>query len=347
MAKRSVASKLEGMTVTPEVRRLSQSGPVLVTGASGFIGRHLLEHSSATSTDVRTLPRDAFTALCESAHKVDSVHQVLRGCSTVVHLAARAHVLEEQASPALLDIYRKTNVAGTHALARAAAALGVRRFIFVSSIRVNGGISRRPFQAADVPAPAEPYAVSKYEAELGLWDIARVTGLEVVVVRPPLVYGPDVKANFLRLLGLSASGLPLPLGAVSGLRSLISIWNLCDLLLCCATHPAAIGQTLLASDGEDISLPRLIRVLAAAMGRPCRVFRAPLSVVRAVAGMLGQRSTFDKLTASLQVDISATRDALGWEPPVPLHDGLTRTARWYREGVLDKRAQLREAKELS
>lgn len=324
------------MIAMADLRCAPDTQRVLVTGASGFIGTHLVEHLSVMQREVRILSREAFAGLCsESGATMAGVF--LRGCQAVVHLAARAHVLDET-NAAALGLYRDINRDATFALARAAAAAGVRRFIFLSSIRVNGGTTQRLFQPSDTPAPEEPYAISKYEAEQGLWKIADDTGLEVVVVRPPLVYGPGVKANFLRLLKLSASGVPLPLGSVSGVRSLVSVWNLCDLIARCLDHPDAVGQTFLAGDDEDITLPNLVRTLAGGMGRPCRVFRSPPALVRAGAVGLGKGATFDKLTAPLQVDISETKRLLDWKPPMSLSEGLVRTAQWYAQAVLVKRA---------
>ena len=301
-------------------------GAVLVTGATGFVGAHLVSTLMATDVDVRPLARSDFDRIAAG----ESGKTSLEGCDTVVHLAARAHVLDET-SPALLDVYRKTNRDATLILARAAAAVGVRRFVFVSSIRVNGSSSSRPFRSEDPPHPEEPYALSKYEAELGLWRVAEETGLEVVVVRPPLVYGPGVKANFRRLLGLAATGLPLPFASIEGRRSLISVHNLVDVLRICLQHRNAPGRTLLVSDGKDISLPSLIRELAAGMDRPSRLFPMPAGLVRALAALVGRAETFDKLAASLQVDPTDTFSALGWRPPISLTDGLRETARWYAE----------------
>jgi nucleoside-diphosphate-sugar epimerase len=298
---------------------------VLVTGASGFIGRHLVTALESAGHSVSVLPR---AGLEQAALGVSPTE--LTGCSSVVHLAGRAHVLGET-SEALLDVYRKVNRDMTLRLARVARQAGVRRFIFVSSIRVNGSSSVRPFRGDDPPQPDDPYAISKYEAELGLWRISAETGLEVVVVRPPLVYGPGVKANFLRLLRLAASGLPLPLASVAGTRSLIGVRNLSDLLCVCITHDAAPGCTLLASDGEDVSLPELIKLLGVAMGRPVRLFALPVVLLRGLTSIVGQRETFEKLSASLQVDSSSTRELLNWRPPVTLSDGLRETARWYSE----------------
>ncbi|GIL05544.1 MAG: UDP-glucose 4-epimerase [Betaproteobacteria bacterium] len=315
---------------------------VAVTGASGFIGSALCRDLREQGLEVVAAVRDRValdaarvSVVGEIGPKVDW-RPTLRGCDAVVHLAGRVHVASRADESALVP-YRRVNRDGSVALAEQAAELGVRRFVFVSTILVNGPDSSRPFLASDVPAPRDPYAISKLEAELALSDLAARTGMELVIVRPPLVYGPDVRANFLRLLKLAASGIPLPLAGVPGVRSFISRWNLNDLLILCLRHPAAAGRVILASDGEDISLPDLIRHLAHAMGRPCRLFSAPPGVLRTIAGSLGARSVVDKLFASLRVDISETRSVLGWNPPVPLREGLTRTAVWYsrsRAGAL-------------
>lgn len=302
----------------------ASSASVLLTGATGFVGGHLLTMLEAAGTKVVCIDRRALDQLAAG----ESLAALMRGSAGVVHLAARAHVLGET-SATLLDFYRAANRDLTLSLARAAVAAGVPRFVFVSSIRVNGSSNSTPFRPDDAPAPDEPYARSKYEAEQGLWDIAAATDLEIVVVRPPLVYGPGVKGNFRRLLALAASGLPLPLASVKGMRSLIGVRNLCDLLQVCLRHPAAAGRTFLASDGHDISLPMLIRELAIGMSRPVRMISMPAWFVRGVATLAGKASTFDKLTASLEVDSSATFAALDWRPATSLQDGLHETARWY------------------
>jgi len=315
---------------TDHLQRRTESetcGPVAVTGSSGFVGTHLLSALQARGFQVCTLGRSTLgeIARCDLGERVP-----LRACEAIIHLAARAHVLDDR-SVSLLELYRKANRDTTLKLARAASEAGVRRFVFVSSIRVNGSSSSRPFGPGDVARPEEPYAISKHEAEVGLWKIAETTGLEVVVVRPPLVYGPGVKANFRRLLRLAALGVPLPLASIDGLRSLIGVRNLCDLLRRCVDHRAAPGRTLLVSDGEDIALPTLVRELAAGMGRPARLFSMPPGLLRALANLVGKGATFDKLTASLQVDASETFEVLSWRPPVSLREGLRETARWFAD----------------
>ena len=303
---------------------------VCVSGGSGFIGKHAA--ATLLSSHVRVVPLSR-SMLTSKRDDMPAMAAALAGCDAVLHLAARAHVLTETSSTPLAD-YRAANRDVTLALANAASYAGARRFVFVSSIGVNGTSNSRPFRPGDAPAPEEPYAISKYEAELGLQEIAAKSELQVVIVRPPLVYGPEVKGNFLRLLKLSASGIPLPLGSVPGVRSLISVWNLCDLLIRCLEHPAAAGRIFLAADGEDIALPHLIRTLARGMDRPSRLFPAPLAVLRAGAKALGKRATFDKLTESLRVDISETKRVLQWEPPLSLAAGLARTAQWYAQATL-------------
>lgn len=305
-----------------------ETGPVVVTGATGFVGASLARRLDAAGFQARPLSREMLQRITD--HRGDR-SDLLGGSGCVVHLAARAHVLDESSTDQL-EIYRQVNRDMTLKLARAASSEGVRRFVFVSSIRVNGSSSERAFRPQDTPRPEEPYAISKFEAEQGLWEIAAATGLEVVVVRPPLVYGPGVKANFRRLLGLAASGLPLPLATVTGRRSLIGLSNLCDLLQRCLSHPAASGKTLLVSDGDDITLPDLLRELAAGMARPARLFPMPQGLLRALAVLAGQGSTFDKLVASLQIDSAQTFDLLAWRPPVSVSVGLRETARWYAEG---------------
>jgi nucleoside-diphosphate-sugar epimerase len=216
-------------------------------------------------------------------------------------------------------------------LAEQAAALGVRRLVFLSSIGVLGihTNGRGPFFVSDAPAPVEDYAISKWEAEQALWAVSARTGLEVVVVRLPLVYGPGAKGNLLRLASLVARGLPLPLGALRNQRSLVGLSNLVDLLRLCAAHPAAAGQTLLVSDGQDLSTPQLIRLLAEGMNKPAHLLPMPEGVLRAAGSLFGKRAEVDRLVESLQVDSRYTAELLGWTPPVSVEDGVREMGRWY------------------
>ena len=247
----------------------------------------------------------------------------LEGVDTVLHLAARVHVMNEKASDPL-TAFRDVNTAGTLNLARQAAAAGVRRLVFLSSIKVNGEHTApgRPFTADQPAQPEDPYGQSKWEAEQGLQAVSAETGLEVVVVRPPLVYGPGVKANFLKLMNAVARGTPLPLGAVDNRRSLLALDNLTDLLLRCVEQPAAAGHTFLASDGQDLSTPDLVRALARAMGRPARLWPVPVAWLRMAGKLLGRGPQIDRLIGSLQVDIGHTRRVLGWTPRLTVEQGL-------------------------
>lgn len=309
---------------------------IALTGANGFIGSALCRDLTERGHDVVAVVRGRVPVDAPKVVVIGDIasacdwRTVLAGCDAVVHLAGRVHVSRHANTP--LTPYQRVNRDGSVELARQAADVGVLRFIFMSTILVNGSHSDRPFSVHDKPAPREPYAISKYEAECALSEVSARTNMELVIVRPPLVYGPEVRANFLKLLRLAGSGLPLPLAGIDGVRSLIGIWNLNDLLIRCLQHPAAAGRVILASDGEDISLPELIRHLARAMGRPCRMFSTPQAVLRTIAGGLGARPVLDKLCASLRIDISETQTLLGWNPPVSLREGLTRTAQWYATG---------------
>jgi len=254
--------------------------------------------------------------------------EALHGVHAVVHLAARVHVMRDVAADPLAQ-YRAVNVDGTLNLARQAAAAGVRRFVFISSIKVNGEERAAAYTEADTPAPEDAYALSKWEAEQGLRQIAAQTGLEVVILRPPLVYGPGVGANFLALMHAVARGIPLPLGAIDNRRSLIFVGNLADAILCCLEHPAAAGKTFLISDGEDVSTPALVRRMAAALGRPARLVALPIPVLRAAAALVGKSALAIRLLDSLTIDGTAIRHTLGWSPPFTLDEGLRETAAWY------------------
>jgi UDP-glucose 4-epimerase len=252
---------------------------------------------------------------------------MLVGITTVVHLAARVHVMRDtEAYP--LAAFRVVNVVETLSLARQAAAAGVRRFVFISSVKVNGETTQpgHPFTADDAPAPLDPYGISKMEAEQGLRQIAAETGMEVVIIRPPLVYGPGVKANFSAMMRWLQRGVPLPLGAIDNQRSLVALDNLVDLIITCISHPAAANQTFLVSDGEDVSTSELLRRMGRAMGRPARLLPVPAGLLKLAATLAGRRDMAQRLCGSLQVDIEKTRQLLGWSPPLTLDQGLKKAA---------------------
>ena len=258
----------------------------------------------------------------------------LAGVDCVIHCAGRAHMMHETEADALAA-YRAINVAGTKRLAVQAAASGVRRLVFLSSIKVNGEQTAlgAPFLFSDAPAPKDAYGTSKWEAEQALWSVSAQKGLEGVVVRAPLVYGPGVKGNLLHLLRWVARGVPLPLGAVHNQRALVGLSNLVDLLQHCAERPATAGQTFLASDGQDLSSSQLIRLMAEGMNRPARLLPVPMAILKAAGSLLGKRGEIDRLVGSLQVDSGRTRAQLGWTPPVSVEDGIREMARWFARSL--------------
>jgi len=310
---------------------------VLVTGANGFVGaalvQRLLADELATEivATVRSFVCDVPTGVerivVGGIDEANDWRDALTGCEVVVHLAARVHVMQETTTNPLEE-FRRVNVQGTLNLARQAAAADVRRFLFVSSIKVNGEETQlgQPFTADDKPAPLDAYGVSKMEAEQGLRDLAVQTGMEVVIIRPPLVYGPGVKANFAAMMRWLKRGVPLPLGVIHNQRSLVALDNLVDLIVTCLSHSAAANQTFLVSDGEDVSTTGLLRRMGQALGRPARLVPVPASWLKLAAAMVGKRDVAQRLCGSLQVDISKTRELLGWVPPVSLDEGLRRAA---------------------
>ncbi len=258
--------------------------------------------------------------------------KALETCTAVIHLAARVHMVDEKSYDPLAE-FRRVNVDGTAALARQAAAAGVRRFVFVSSIKVNGEFTLPglPFHAEDRPAPQDPYALSKWEAEQKLHEIASATGMEVVIIRPPLVYGPGVKANFETMMRWMACGVPLPLASVhKNRRSLVSVGNLVDLILLCLKHPAAANQTFLVSDGEDLSTVQLLNRVAESMGKSPRLFPMPLAFIRFLLTLSNRPQIYQRLCGSLQLDITKTRTLLGWIPPDSVDVGLRATTSGFR-----------------
>lgn len=308
---------------------------VLVTGANGFVGRAVVAHlTRRTDGRVRGAVRR-----CEAApsNGMDVVavgelseatdwSRALEGMDAVVHTAARVHQMRETAPDPLAE-FRRVNAAATLHLAEQAARHGVRRFVFVSSVKVNGGYSPkdRPYRADDAPQANDPYGISKLEAEEGLWALARRTGLEVVVVRPVLVYGPGVKANFEAMMRSLQRGLPLPLGGVRNRRSLVALHNLVDLIATVLVHPKAAGEVFMASDGEDVSTPDLLRRTAAAMGVRVRLLPIPERLIWILAKLFGKTHVAQRLCGSLQVDIGKNRELLGWMPPVGIDAALRET----------------------
>jgi nucleoside-diphosphate-sugar epimerase len=306
---------------------------VAVTGANGFVGSALM--SALTRYDceprglVRTAPTEELVAIGDIGPDTDW-GEALSGVDTVIHCAARVHVMKDDAADPLAE-FRRVNTAGTRRLAIQAAECGVKRLVFVSSIKVNGESTQYPsgsparFTASDKPHPGDPYGVSKWEAESLLREVEAETGLEVVIVRPPLVYGRGVRGNFRSLVGIVRRGIPLPLGLVDNRRSLVALPNLVDLLAVCATHRDAAGETFLVSDGEDLSTPELVRRLAIAMHRKARLLPVPPALLRLAGKLTGRSATIERLAGSLQVDIEPTCERLDWRPPVSVDEGLRET----------------------
>ena len=325
-------------TATAPIKDLALSsfpiGRVAVTGANGFVGKALVSCIAGTGYDVVSFVRGTEVPLVVST-KTKSIGnlsvttawlQYLQGVYAVVHLAARVHVTNEKVQNPL-DAFREINVDATLHLAKKAALAGVRRFVFISSIGVNGAETfDTPFNVTDVAKPHSAYAVSKYEAELGLQALAADTGMEVVIIRPPLVYGPNAPGNFGSLMRWLRRGVPLPLGAIHNQRSLVALDNLVDLIVTCITHPAAANQTFLVSDGEDVSTTELLSRMGKAMGCPARLVPVPASLLKLAAAIVGKGDVAQRLCGSLQVDIEKTCRLLDWHPPVTLDEGLQRAA---------------------
>ena len=306
---------------------------VLVTGSGGFVGRAimpaLLCRGHQPVEAVRRSEKKPDGRL--SSFVVGNIDgttcwfKALQSAEAVIHLAARVHVMRESAEDPLAE-FRRVNTEGTLNLARQAAEAGVRRFIFLSTIGVNGNstLHGKVFAPTDTPSPHDPYSLSKYEAEIGLHSIAQSTGMEVVIIRPPLVYGAKAPGNFGKLTRLVAKSLPLPLGSINNFRSFVGIDNLVDFIVTCLEHPAAANETFMVSDGEDLSTPGLIRRMARAMNRPARLLPVPVWALKAGALLLGKGDAVQRLCGNLQVDISKSRTLLGWNPPVSVDEGLRR-----------------------
>lgn len=305
---------------------------VLITGASGFVGGGLCDALRIRNIDfIPVVRRNAASGQfgVEDITEETRWDNVLGDCDTVIHLAARVHVMKDRNSNPL-SAYRKANVDATINLAQQAAKLGVKRFIFVSSVKVNGeGTSEKPFSVFDEPAPLDPYGKSKLEAEVALQELSHITGLEVVIIRPPLIYGPGVRANFLRLMQLVKTGMPLPFGAIRNRRSMVALDNLVDLLIVCIRHPAAAGHIFMVSDDNDISICELLRMLATAMGIRSLLLPIPAQLITGVASLIGKSATANRMLSSLQVDISHTKSTLGWQPVVTMQNSLDKTVAYF------------------
>ena len=307
---------------------------LLVTGSAGFVGTAVCAALEAAGRPLRRAVRVPGPALRDAVAIGDigpetDWRAALADVRCIVHLAARAHVMSDSAADPLAE-YRRTNVQATLRLARQAAAAGVSRLVYMSSIKVNGEATQRPYTESDPPRPEDAYGISKWETEQALSALADATGLEVVVLRPPLVYGPGVKGNFLRLMRLVARGAPLPLASIANRRSLIYVGNLADAVIAAIDVPGAAGRTYLAADGEDVSTPGLIRAIAGSLGTRARLLPCPAALLNLGAALAGRRAEAARLTGSLQVDAVLLRRELGWQPRVTLAQGLDETARWFR-----------------
>lgn len=306
---------------------------VLLTGASGFVGSAVLSDALGRGISIRPVFRNSDQMLDDAKSHAVYVPTLdtetdwssgLSGVSHVIHCAARVHVMKDRTTNPLSE-FRRVNVDGTLNLARQAAQAGVRRFIYISSIKVNGegSLQGRVYAADDLPAPEDAYGISKAEAESGLLQLAGETGMEVTIIRPPLVYGPGVKGNFLSLMNFVSRGVPLPFGSVtSNRRSLVALDNLVDLILTCVDHPSAGNQIFLVSDGEDLSTAALLQRVGAVFGRPARLVNVPVKLMTSFAALLGKDAVVQRLFGTLQVDMNKTCQLLAWRPPVSVDDGL-------------------------
>jgi nucleoside-diphosphate-sugar epimerase len=312
---------------------------ILVTGANGFIGNTLCRKLLGDGFQVRGAVRaNKSSSLPEGIEPreigdIDAQTDwtgILRGVDTIVHLAARVHVMHDTAADPLAE-YLKVNVTGTEQLARAAVEADVKRFIFLSTVKVNGEENVRPYREIDPPAPIDYYAVSKLQAEQQLKKIASSSSMELVILRPPLVYGPGVKANFLALIKIVAKGIPLPLASIRNRRSFIYLENLVDVISACCIHPNAGGKVFMVSDGEDVSTPQMIRRIASTLKKKTRLFPFPPNLLYILGRMAGKRLAVDRLIGSLTVDITKIKNELDWHPPFTMVSGLQKTADWFRD----------------
>ena len=300
---------------------------VLVTGANGFVGSALMHQLILQKYQVRAAERtlqnrnDILSIAVGEINSETNWDAALEGVDVVVHLASRVHVMRDVAKNPL-DEYRKVNVEGTRNLAESTAKAGVKRFVYVSSVKANGEEFNQAYTELDKPNPQDDYGISKWQAEQTLHEISAKTGLGVVIIRPPLVYGAGVKGNFAQMIKVLVKGLPLPFASVQNLRSFIYVENLVDALILCAQHPAAVGQTYFVSDGEDVSTPDLLRKLSSALGKPAKLLPCSPVCMQLAGRIIGKSDQVNRLLGSLQVDTSKIRRELGWQPPFSLDEGL-------------------------
>lgn len=307
---------------------------LLLTGANGFVGKAVLSAAQKRGLKIRPAYRSMDSAkghydvaLVSEIDGSTDWSQALHGIDVLIHTAARTHIMREESLAPLFE-YRRVNVEGTLNLARQAAAAGVRRFVFISSIKVNGEETSPgcPFSADDTPSPEDVYALSKAEAEMHLKQVAQKTGMEVTILRPPLIYGQGVKGNLATLISWVHRGLPLPLGAITdNRRSLVNLDNLVDLILICTDHPKAANQTFLVSDDEDLSTAELLRKIGKALGQQAYLLRLPAKLISYIARLVGKKVMVQRLLGSLQADIHKTCELLDWKPSVSVDEGLRRT----------------------
>lgn len=311
---------------------------ILLTGATGFVGRNLCSQLLASKYDVTavirreddSLPSGIKTQVVGSIESVKGWEDICLNVDVIIHTAARVHVMDDVSSNPLEE-FRKVNTQATLNLARQAAKVGVKRFIFISSIKVNGESTSKgqAFTPEDRFIPNDPYALSKYEAEQGLLELAKRTGLEVIIIRPPLVYGPNVKANFLSMLKWVRRGAVLPLGAIHNQRSLVAVDNLVSFVIYCIDHPKATNEIFLISDGEDVSITELLTKVAKAFGKKLYLIPAPVGLMNFVAKIIGKSDVACRLFDSLQIDSSKARDLLDWKPVITMDEQLKKTADAY------------------
>ncbi|CEK10242.1 UDP-glucose 4-epimerase family protein [Legionella hackeliae] len=313
---------------------------ILMTGATGFVGRHFMAAlRNSDKFTVRVAVRNTnspFLGGCEEIISIPDIStstnwsDALKNCDVVVHAAARVHVMKEEERAPLLE-YRRINVEGTLHLAHQAAKNGVKRFIYISSIKVNGEETKpgTTYSADDIPAPEDPYALSKYEAEQGLLKLSDETGMQVIIIRPPLVYGPGVGGNFQRMIKWLQKGYPLPLKTINNKRSFVSVYNLVDLIIHCLDASEKNNQIFLVSDNQDVSTPELLQKVALALNKPARLIPFPYWILKNLASIAGKKPEVQRLCGSLQVDVNKTQELLGWKPKMSIDEALAKTIQDY------------------